>query len=262
MFNAPMSNVQCPMSNVPIPSRKCIMFAPIQPFWPDFRYNRLTMLLRNYIKDALPPLKTSDSAATALRWMATFRQSHLPVLSESGYAGMVSEKDLLKVENINAPLSSLSIPFSRLYLNEYQHIFDSIKFAANHDLSIVPILNDKEQYLGLITIMDIIRALADANSVQNPGGIVVLEVQKSDYSLGSITRIVEAEGAQILSSNAVVTANPELVEITLKINRVDLTRILAGFYRNNFEVKASYHQSDFQDDMQSRYDAFMNYLKL
>ena len=102
------------------------------------------MLLRNYIKDALPPLKTSDSAATALRWMSVFRQSHLPVLSESGYAGMVSEKDLLKVDNINAPLSSLSIPFSRLYLNEYQHIFDSIKFAASHDLTIVPILNDKE----------------------------------------------------------------------------------------------------------------------
>jgi CBS domain-containing protein len=237
------------------------MFAPIQPFWPDIRY-KSSMLLRNYIKDALPPLKTSDSAATALRWMAVFRQTHLPVLSDSGYAGMVNEKDLLKVDNINAPLSSLSIPFSRLYLNEYQHIFDSIKFAASHEVTIVPILNDQEHYLGLITVMDIIRALADANSVQNPGGIVVLEVRKSDYSLSGITRIVEAEGAQILSSNAVVTVNPDIVEVTLKINKVDLTRILAGFYRNNFEVKASYHQSEFQDDMQSRYDAFMNYLKM
>jgi acetoin utilization protein AcuB len=220
------------------------------------------MLLRNYIIDTLPPLKTTDSAATALRWMAEFRQSHLPVISETGFAGMVCEKDLLKANKPDAPLNSLSIPFSRLYLNEYQHIFDAIKFAANHDLTIIPILNDKEQYLGLITIMDIIRALAEANSVQNPGGIVVLEVDKKEYTLGAITRIVEAEGAQILSANAVVGQNPDKVEVTLKINRVDLTRILAGFYRNNFEVLASYHQSEFQQDVQSRYDAFMNYLKM
>ena len=220
------------------------------------------MLLRNYITDTIPPLKTTDSAGTALRWMTEFRQSNLPVISEAGYAGVVCEKDLLKAENPEAPLISLSVPFSRHFLNEYQHIFDAIKFAANHDYTIVPVLNDKEQYLGLITIMEIIKALAEANSVQNPGGIVVLEVNKSDYSLGSITRIVEAEGAQILSSNAVVSPDPNIVDVTLKVNKVDLTRILAGFYRNNFDVKASYHQSEFQQDVQSRYDAFMNYLKM
>ena len=176
--------------------------------------------------------------------------------------GMVYEKDLLKLENRDVPLFGLSIPFNRLFVNEYQHIFDAIKFAANNDFTVIPVLNDKEQYLGLLTVMDIIRALAAANSVQNPGGIVVLEVDKNRFTLGEITRIVEAEGAQILSSSAVVASDPEKVEVTLKINFIDLTRILAGFYRHNFDVKASYHQSEFQPDLQSRYDAFMNYLKM
>ena len=145
---------------------------------------------------------------------------------------------------------------------EYQHIFDAIKFASNNDFTVIPVLNDRDQYLGLVTVMDIIHALAESNSVQNPGGIVVLEVARKDFSLGEISRIVESEGAQILSSNAIVTADPEVIEVTLKINRIDLTRILAGFYRHNFEVKASYHQSEFQQDLQSRYDAFMNYLKM
>jgi len=195
--------------------------------------------------------------------MDAFRQSNLPVISESGaYMGMVYEKDLLKLEVKDVPLFTLSIPFNRLFVNEYQHIFDAIKFSANNDFTVIPVLNDQEQYLGLLTVMDIMRALSEANSLQNPGGIVVLEVDKNQYTLGEITRIVEAEGAQILSSNAVVSNDPDRVEVTLKINFIDLTRILAGFYRHNFEVKASYHQSEFQPDLQSRYDAFMNYLKM
>lgn len=222
------------------------------------------MLLRNLIHDLVPPLKTTDTAKRALEWMEAFRQSNLPVISSTGaYMGLVYEKDLLKLEVKEVPLFTLSIPFNRLYVNEYQHIFDAIKFSANNDFTVIPVLNDKEQYLGLLTVMDIIRALAEANSVQNPGGIVVLEVDKNRYSLGEITRIVEAEGAQILSASAVVpNSDHEKVEVTLKINFIDLTRILAGFYRHSFEVKASYHQSEFQPDMQSRYDAFMNYLKM
>ncbi len=221
------------------------------------------MLLRNLIHDLVPPLKTTDTARRALQWMDAFRQSNLPVISEKGaYMGLVYEKDLMKLEVTDVPLFTLSIPFNRLYVNEYQHIFDAIKFSANNDFTVIPVLNDKEQYLGLLTVMDIIRALAEANSVQNPGGIVVLEVDKNRYSLGEITRIVESEGAQILSASAVVASDPEKVEITLKINFIDLTRILAGFYRHSFDVKASYHQSEFQPDLQSRYDAFMNYLKM
>ncbi|MBL0342403.1 MAG: CBS domain-containing protein [Bacteroidetes bacterium] len=220
------------------------------------------MLLRNLIKDTIPPLKTTDTAVKALQWMQEFRHSNLPVINENVYMGMVYESDLMKLENKEVPLFSLSMPVNRLFVNEYQHIFDAIKFAANNDFTIIPVLNDQEQYLGLVTVMDIIHALAEANSVQNPGGIVVLEVDKNKYTLSEISSIVESEGAQILSSSALVTADPNIVEVTLKINKIDLTRILAGFYRRNLEVKASYHQSEFQQDMQSRYDAFMNYLKM
>ncbi len=220
------------------------------------------MLLRNLIKDNIPPLKAGDTASTALKWMQEFRHSMLPVIGEGGYMGMVHEKDLVKAGDLNVPLVNLSVPFSRLYLNEYQHVFDAVKFSANNDFTLIPVLNEQGVYMGLVTIMDIIKMLAEANSVQNPGGIVVLEVDKSNYALSEITRIVEAEGAQILSSHATIGPDPNIVEVTLKINKIDLTRILAGFYRNNFEVKASYHQSEFQDDLQSRYDAFMNYLKM
>ena len=221
-----------------------------------------SMLLRNLIKDTIPPLLATDTVSKALSWMKEFRQSNLPVISDNGYLGMVYENDLLKVENQDQPLMNQSVPFNRLFVNEYQHIFDAIRFAANNAFTIVPVLNDREQYMGIVTVMDIIQALAEANSVQVPGGVIVLEMDRNRYALSEIARIVESENAQVLSASAIVTPNPDKVEVTLKVNRVDLTRVLAGFFRHNYDVKASYHQSEFQQDVQSRYEAFMNYLKM
>jgi len=220
------------------------------------------MLVRNLIKDSVPPLKTSDTAARGLQWMNEFRHSHFPVIGNNGFMGMVHQADLEKVENKEVPLLSLSIPFTRLFVNEYMHLLDAVKFASNNEFTLVPVLSETEQYLGCISIMEIIHALAESHSVQNPGGIVVLGIEKDKYNLSEISRIVEAEGAQVLSSSATVTTEPERIEVTLKVNRIDLTRILAGFFRNGFEVKASYHQSEFQQDIQTRFDEFMNYLKM
>ncbi len=218
------------------------------------------MLISKIIKDVVPPLKSTDTVRRALTWMEQFRHSQLPVISDVGFIGVVVERDLNLVEKKEGTLSDTAVPINRLFVYENQHIFEAVKLAANNGFTIVPVLNEAEQYVGLLTLMDITEAIAAANSVQNPGGIIVVELDKQDYILSEISRIVEYEGAQVLSANAVVTDDPERIEVTLKVNRIDLTRILAGFYRHNLDVKASYQQSEIQKDLQSRYDAFMNYL--
>ena len=218
------------------------------------------MLISKIIKDVVPPLKSTDTVRRALTWMEEFRHSQLPVISEVGFIGVVVERDLKLVEKKEGTLSDTAVPINRLFVYENQHIFEAVKLAANNGFTIVPVLNEAEQYVGLLTLSDITEAIAAANSVQNPGGIIVVELDKKDYILSEISRIVEYEGAQVLSSNAVVTDDPDRIEVTLKVNRIDLTRILAGFYRHNLDVKASYQESRIKKDFQSRYDAFMNYL--
>jgi acetoin utilization protein AcuB len=218
------------------------------------------MLVKSVIKDVVPPLKSTDTVGRAINWMEEFRHSQLPVISDVGYIGVVTERDLRLVENLEETIASSAIPINRLFVYDNQHIFDAVKLAANNHFSVVPVLNEAEQYIGLLTITDIIEAFAASNSVQNPGGIIVLEVDKKDYSLSEISRLVEYEGAHVLSSSAIITDDPEQIEVTLKVNKIDLTRILAAFYRHNMDVKASYQQSESQKDIQLRYDAFMNYL--
>lgn len=221
------------------------------------------MLARDLIKDTIPPLKSSDTGLRALNWMEEFRVNHLPIVENVNYLSLISEDDILR---INSPQESLKnyiiIPF-RPFVREYQHVSDVIKLIAQLKLSIVPVLDDQENYLGAISLPDLVQHIGEIISVQDPGGVIVISLNLNDYSLSKIAHIVESNDAIIL--NSYITSDPsdhKKLDLTLKINKTDLSRILATFYRYNYEVKASYHQSEFTDNLKSRYDSFMNYLNM
>jgi hypothetical protein len=66
----------------------------------------------------------------------------------------------------------------------------------------------------------------------------------------------------ILSSSVGPSTDNRFLELTLKLNVTDLTRIESAFFRYNFKVLAVYHHSEFSDDLQTRYHSLMNYLNM
>jgi acetoin utilization protein AcuB len=220
------------------------------------------MIARDLIKDIIPPLKTSDTGLKALSWMEEFRVSHLPIVNNVHFLGLISDDDIL---NLNAPEEALgnhSLSLLRPYINQGQHIYEVVKLITTLKLTIVPVLNDENHYLGLITLPDLVASFAHSLTVMEPGGVVILELNANDYSMSEIANLVESNDAKILSSYINSHPDSTKLELTLKINKMDLSRIMATFYRYNYSVKASFHQSEFTDDLQSRYDSFMNYLNM
>ncbi|PIZ05339.1 MAG: CBS domain-containing protein, partial [Flavobacteriales bacterium CG_4_10_14_0_8_um_filter_32_5] len=82
----------------------------------------------------------------------------------------------------------------------------------------------------------------------------------NDYSLSEIAKIVESDNAKILAS--FITSHPDStkLEVTLKINKNEITRILSTFERFNYQITASYNETDYQVDLQNKYDEFMRFL--
>lgn len=220
------------------------------------------MITKNYIKDFIPPLKITDTGVRAMQWMKSFHLDHLPVVEGVKYKGILRDSDLQKVSDLNATLAELNLPYTRIFINENQYIFDALEFITKYGISIVPVLNNEGNYVGLLTLVDVIDCFAKTKSVKSPGGIIILKIKEKDYSLSEISRIVEANEGLILSSSLEETADPAEFELTLKINKLDLSRILASFFRLNFQVVASYHNSEFTNDMEDRYNAFMTYLNV
>jgi CBS domain-containing protein len=157
-------------------------------------------------------------------------------------------------------LESYTLNLKKPFVFKHQHIFDVIGLFVQHDVDVLPVLNEKEEYLGLITSKNILQHLADIVSVANPGSIITLELNMVDYSMTEISRLVESNDAKILASFITSHPNSTKIEVTLKINQTDISRVLQTFERFNYTITASYNESDYHQDLKNRYDEFMRFL--
>lgn len=220
------------------------------------------MLASDLITDEIPPLKVSDTGRKALNWMDEFKVWHLPVVKNSEFIGLISESDLIDNSSSEEAISKINPNFITTYVGEKQHIFEVVKIVSEFNLSVIPVLDVNKHYLGCISIHRLMNAIAAMPVVGEPGGIIILEMNINDYSLGEIARIVENNDAKILGT--FITSHPDStkMEVTLKINRGDLSAILQSFERFKYNVTASYHQSEHKDTLKDRYDSLMNYLNI
>jgi CBS-domain-containing membrane protein len=220
------------------------------------------MFASKLIRDNVPPLKMSDNCGRALAWMEELRVNVLPVIEGRTYLGLVNKSAVGNPVLSNTTLKEAALPLSRVFVYENQHIYDLAKMASLHKLDLVPVLNDQQEYSGLVTVNDLVAYFAESKSVYMPGGIIVVELPLKDYSMSQIAQLVESDGAHILSASVSATPDPAKIELTIKVDKVEISRILAAFYRYNYNVTASYHQSEHSDDLKNRYESLMHYLSM
>ena len=221
------------------------------------------MLAKDLISDVVPALKTSDNGELALNWMEIFRVKHLPIVNHQQFLGLISDQDIYDLNDTAAPIGNHELSLKRPYVSYNQHIYEVIEVLSRLKLSVVPVLNSDNHYLGMITHDDLTRELANLLAMQHPGGIIILEMNDNDYSLTEISNIVESNNARILS--LYVSNHPETqkLSVTLTINTEDISSIIQTFNRYNYTIAASYMSSREMDDFyQDRFDEFLNYLNV
>ncbi len=219
------------------------------------------MVAENLISTAVLPLRTSDTGKMALVSMENFNVRHLPIVNDSQLLGVISEDDIL-IHNVNEPIGSYQLSLLRAFVKKSDHLYEVMRLLAEHQLTIIPVVDESGDYIGMVSLEDVLNYFAKTAAFSDSGSIVVLEFQQRSYSLAEIARLVEAEGAAILST--FVSSRPEssLVEITLKINRQDIHNILAAFERFGYVIKASFNEEEYLESLQERYDALMSYLNI
>lgn len=220
------------------------------------------MIARHLITDEILPLKTSDTGKAALGWMDEYKVSHLPIVNNETFLGLISEQDIYSRNNLKEPLGNHNLSLKQPFVNEHQHLYDILKTMDELSLTIVPVLDDHSKYLGCITLRNLLKFLASTYSVENPGGIIVIEISDKDYSLTEISNIVESNGAKILSTFLTNHKDSTRLEVVIKINKIELGAILQTFDRYGYYVKATFGEDEDQEDLRERYDSLMNYLNI
>ena len=221
------------------------------------------MLAKDLISDVIPSLRTSDSGQKALYWMDIFRISHLPIVNNEDFLGLISDKDIYDANMAEEPIGNHNLSLFSPYVTENQHIYEVIELASRLSLSIIPVLDHNNHYKGAITSNDLIHYFADFSALKEPGAIIILEMSIHDYSLSQIAQIVEGNDGKILSLYISSHSASTRMEVTLKINRNDLTSIIQTFTRYNYTIHSTFMDHDDMDGLyENRYEMFMKYLSI
>jgi CBS domain-containing protein len=221
------------------------------------------MVAKDLISDIIPSLKTSDTGQTALNWMEIFRISHLPIVNNQDFLGLISDADIYDMNQPGEPIGNHNLTLLKPYVTSEQHLFEVIGLAARLKLSIVPVLEANGQYKGVITSSDLIKNVAGISSLDQPGGIIVLTMLERDYALTQISQIIESNNVKVLSMY--ITSPPEStqIEVTLKVNSSDLVSVIKTFERYKYDVKTWISTDDSLDKFYSeRFDLLMKYLNI
>lgn len=218
------------------------------------------MLTRDLISNSIPYLHKEDKVYHALQLMNDYHVAHLPVVENNSYLGIISEEQLLQSDD-STILNDLPISDGATSVQANDHFLKAIHTAVVNKLSVVPVVEEK-QLLGIVTYNDLLRNASNFMSLNEPGALIVLEMDTRNYSFTEINRIVESNDAQITQLNTFTDPETGISQVTIRVSKLEVSDIISTFQRYEYNVKYYFGEELFENELRTNYDNLMNYLKI
>jgi len=221
------------------------------------------LLAENLISESLTSVNSAEKGKKALNCMDMFRVSHIPVVNDSKYLGLISDKLIYDLNLLEVPIETQIDKLDTSHVHKEQHIFEIAVLMYKLKLSVLPVLDTDHYYLGAITLYDLARRFAKLFALEEIGGVIVLEMNENNYSLSEISQIVESNDVKILSSFTDRKHGTHVMDVILKLDKEDLSPVIQSFMRYDYNVRAVYlDQSELKDLYKDRFDLFMKFMNI
>lgn len=152
----------------------------------------------------------------------------------------------------------VSLPVT--YVND--HIFLAARVIPMAD-DYIGVLEQDDRFKGLIRVEELKSYIIEGLNLDMETGVLLIELNKADFSLSQITQIIEQEGVKILG---ITVHRPKEEDqpfyVSVKLNSPDTVRATASLKRFEYNVHDFSHVSSMNDEMRSRVDELMHYLSI
>jgi acetoin utilization protein AcuB len=219
------------------------------------------VLNKELISATIPTLNLSDSVIQALDLMSEFHVMQLPVVAEDKYLGLVFEDDLMNTDE-RATLQTLDTHFSKVAVHANTHFIEAVQMLNDYNLSLVPVVDKENEFLGSIAAIDLLKELGKTTGASEPGGLIVLEMEQRNFSFSELSKLVETNDAQITQLNSYWDNNTSSFLVAIKINKFEISDIVATFQRYEYNVKYYFGEELYENELRNNYDHLMNYLNI
>lgn len=220
------------------------------------------MLNKDVISVAIPTLHLEDTVAQALQLMTEAHVEHLAVVADNKLAGLVYEEDLLNAPDEGSTLANIQTVFSKLVVKADNHFLEAVQMFNEYGLTVIPVVEGEQEFIGVIVHTDLFKQLAKQTGANEPGGVIVMELEKRGYSFSEVSKLVETNDAYITQLNSYYDNTTETFIVTIKVNKFEISDIVATFQRYDYTVKYYFGEELYENELRSNYDHLMNYLNM
>jgi len=217
------------------------------------------MIASSIAVQSFPMMRLEDKAGFVLQNMEDFDVQELVVTKDDYFIKQGLRENLLDIPNDRSSHTQPTPRGGGLGFIIAFAITSGISIFK-HQLSILPVLNEQQECLGVVPQKNLNEMLALYLGVAQPGAILVFSVSPYQYSLAEMSRIVESNNAQIVQLNSIFDEATGAYIITIKINKEEAQAIVSTFERYEYQLLHYFGNTPINNDIEDHYHHLMNYL--
>jgi acetoin utilization protein AcuB len=219
------------------------------------------MIANQLIQNSYPLVGITDKVGFVLQLMDDYDVLHLPVISEEKFVGLIAKTDLLDADE-QSPVASLQEVFIQASVLTDTFFLAALQTITEHEVSLLPVLSPQHEVVGTISSQQLLRTASQFLGNDERGGIIVLEVDRRHFSFGEISRLVETNDAYITQLNTQVNQQTGLTTVTIKVNRMEISDIIATFQRYDYTINHYFGEEQYANTLKENYHHLMAYLNI
>lgn len=218
------------------------------------------MNIAQYILNDVTPLSVNDQVKEAQLVFNQLTFSHIPIIQDGVYLGCLSETDSHCFEATKT-IDEYRYALEQFFVRAQTNWIDVLEAFAQNSTNVMPILNDKNDYIGYYELNDIINIFNDTPFLHELGSVLVVEKGLKDYSFSEISQIVESNNARLLGAFISKTEN-DVVQVTIKLNNAGLNDIVQSFRRYSYNIVSEFAEDTYIQNLKERSDYLDKYLNI
>ena len=219
------------------------------------------MNISEYISKDIEALTLNTTIGDAKKLFNDLTYSHLPIVENRNLIGSFMESDVRTIDDDSKKILDFKYLFNDFFTRTSDNWMEILKLFAASETNILPVLNEKNQYLGYYELTDVLHFFNDTPLLNEEGYFLVIEKGKNDYSFSEIAQLVESSDAELVGVFVSGYRN-DLVRITLKITTEDINEIIQSFRRYGYNLLTKHKEDLFLEELKDRSEYLQKYLNI
>ncbi len=216
--------------------------------------------ITNYITNDFKAIDSQESIAVVQDFFDDLNFSHFPVVEEEVYIGSIASDDVETFE-ATTKVSDYRYSLEGFFARSTMIWLDVLEVFAKNNTNLVPVLDEKNKYVGYYEISDIMKFFHETPFLQESGGIIIVKKRTSEYSMGQIAQIVESNNGKLLGV-FVSETDSENSQVTIKISLGVMNEIIQTFRRYDYEIVSEHFEDNYINTLKERSDYLDKYLNI